>query len=125
MASHMMRTLQELRKKNINYWIVEAYHHYARKKVDLFNIFDVLALDNGIVGIQVCGSDIGVHKKKIMVEHAEYTKDWLKNGGQIEVWAWRKLKKIKNDGKKGKQAIWQPRIFDVLVFNDQLFWEEG
>ena len=124
MATPMQRTLSDLRKYNIPYWVVENYNHFTKKRTDLFNIFDVLALDNGFVGVQVCGVDIGPHKEKILVDHVENTTIWLKNGGRVEVWAWRKLKKLKKNGKKGKQTIWVARIFDVLLVNNELYWEE-
>jgi len=124
MTTSMQRTLSELKKYNISYWIVENYNYFSKQRVDMFHIFDVLALDCGFVGIQVCGLDIKPHKEKIMVEYAENTTIWLQNGGRIEVWAWRKIKKRKKNGKKGNQAIWVPRIFDVLLVNNELYWEE-
>ena len=60
--SNMTRTLAELKKNNISYWIVENYNHFAKQRIDMFNIFDVLALDNGFVGVQVCGTDIKAHR---------------------------------------------------------------
>lgn len=125
MQSHMVKTLAELKKYNIDYWIVERYNSFTKKRTDLFNIFDVLTMDNGIVGIQVCGMDVNSHKEKIMVEHAGYTKKWLENGGRIEIWAWRKLKKIKKDGKKGKQNVWKVRLFNVFLVDYELYWEEA
>ena len=124
MASLMVRTLSELKKDNVSYWIVEDYNYFTKKRTDLFNIFDILALDNGMVGIQVCGTDIKEHHNKIMVEHAKNSLCWLQNGGRIEIWAWRKLRKIKKDGKKSKISEWVPRIIDVLLVAGELYWEE-
>lgn len=123
-TSAMVRTLAELKKYKIPYWIVESYNHFTKQRVDMFHIFDVLALDNGFVGVQICGTDIKPHKDKIMVEYATNSLKWLRNGGRIEIWAWRKLLKIKKDGKKSKVPGWKVRIFDVLLVHNELFWEE-
>ena len=90
----------------------------------MFHIFDLIALDNGIIGIQVTGADIAEHKRKIMVEHAEYTHAWLENGGRIEIWAWRKKKARLKSGKIGKSYRWSPRMFDILLVLGELYWEE-
>ncbi len=117
-------TTAELRKHNIPYWNVEHYNPFSKKRQDLFHIFDLLVLDNGIVGVQVCGSDIKEHHQKIMVEHATNTLAWLENKGRAEVWAWRKKKARLKSGKIGKAYRWLPRIFDVLLVSGELYWEE-
>ena len=124
MASSMSLTTTALRKDNINFWIAEYYNPHTKTRADMFNIFDIIALDAGIIGIQACKTDIASHRKKIMVEYETYTKKWLQCGGLIEVWAWRKLKQKKKDGKMGKRSIWIPRIFDVGLLCQELFWEE-
>jgi len=124
MASSMSLTTSALRKDNIDYWIAENYNPHSKTRSDMFNIFDIVALDAGIIGIQACRTDITAHREKIMVEYETYTKKWLNCGGRIEVWAWRKLKQKKKDGKMGKRSIWIPRIFDVELLGHALFWEE-
>ena len=125
MTSHMERTKARLKSDNIHHQVVERYHPRTKKypfgcKQDLFNIIDLIALDNGIVGIQVCGSDLPQHKRKIMEDEKSNTRAWLENKGRLEVWAWRKLKKKRG----GKAMVWTPRIIDVLVVNNELYWEE-
>ena len=120
MATPMTRTLEVIKKDNLKYWIVEIYKTWAKRKVDLFNIIDLLVLDNGILGIQVTGSDFASHKTKIMEDEKENTFAWLSEGARLEVWGWRRLKK-----KRGKKAMfWAPRIADVLIVNKELYWEE-
>lgn len=126
MTTPMQRTKAELKKHGILHRVVERYFPKSAKypygcKEDLFNIIDVLALDSGIVGIQVCGSDYMSHKTKIMEQEKENTLAWLSQpGARLEVWAWRRLKKV-----RGKKAMyWKPRIADVLIVNGELYWEE-
>ena len=117
----MQRTLEVIKKDGLKYWIVEHWNQYSRKRQDLFNIIDVLVLDGGMVGFQVCGSDMASHKKKILEDEKENTFAWLSQpGARLEVWGWRKLKK-----KRGMKATeWRPRIADILIVNGELYWEE-
>jgi len=120
MTSPMERTKANLKKHGITHGVVERWVQRARKRIDLFGIIDLIAMDNGIVGIQVTGTDFSSHKIKIMEEKKENTLEWLSNSGRLEVWGWRKLKKV-----KGKKATyWSPRIADVLIINGELYWEE-
>ena len=121
MTSPMVRTLKVIKEQELPYWKVEYWNNFARRRIDLFNIIDVLVLDSGIVGIQVCGSDLSSHKQKIMVGEKTATFNWLSNGARLEVWAWRKL--LKKRGGKAKK--WVPRIIDVFLVNKAvLYWEE-
>lgn len=116
----MQRTLAVIKEDALKYWKVEYWNHWAKRRIDLFNIIDVLVLDNGFLGIQVCGSDYSSHRKKIMEEESENTRAWLESGGRLEIWGWRQLK-IKRGGKAKK---WVPRIADVLLVSGDLYWEE-
>ena len=122
--SSLSKTTQELKKHDIPYQIVEVWNSHAKVRQDLFHIFDIIALDNGIVGIQVCMTDITAHREKIMVKHATIAKTWLLCRGRIEVWAWRKLKARKKDGKLAKNSIWKPRIIDICLIGGKLHEKE-
>ena len=123
MTSPMQRTKKVLKEQGITHQKVEYWNGFVKPhgiRVDLFNIIDIIALTGEITGIQVCGSDFSSHKKKIMEEYVENTLEWLKSGGKLEVWGWRKRKKV-----KGKKAIfWSPRIADIYIFHGELIWEE-
>lgn len=120
MTSPMQRTLKVIKEDNLPYWIVETWNHFTKRRTDLFNIIDLIVLDSGIVGVQVFGSDFSSHRKKIMDEHKTDTFNWLENGGQLQMWGWRKLKKV-----RGKKAmVWIPRIADILLINNELYLEE-
>lgn len=121
----MTRTKAELKSHDIIHRVVERYHPRSAKypfgcKEDLLNIIDLIALDCGIVGIQVCGTDWAEHKRKIMEDEKENTFAWLDNGGRLEVWGWRKRKKKRG----GKAMYWSPRIADVSIVHGELYWEE-
>lgn len=121
--SPMERTKKVLKNKGIVHQKVEYWNGFVKPhgiRVDLFNIIDIIALPGCILGIQVCGTDFASHKTKIMATEKENTKAWLVNGGRLEVWGWRKLKKV-----RGKKATyWAPRIADVTLDLGGLIWEE-
>lgn len=121
MTSRLERTTAILRQQGVKYWKVEYRNTWAGKTVDLFNIIDILALDGGVVGIQVCGSgDYQKHVRKLREDEAENTRAWLKAGGLLEIHAWRKIKK-----KRGQKIwIWQPRIADVMLNGNEIYIEE-
>jgi hypothetical protein len=118
--THLQRTTKILRGQGLKYWKVEYHNTWAKKKVDLFHIIDLLVLDGGFLGIQVCGKDWQEHVKKITHEYRDNTIEWLNSGGRIELWGWRKIKKKRG----GKVMIWMPRIADVLLVNGGVCLEE-
>jgi hypothetical protein len=120
MTTRLQRTTEVLRQHGLKYWKVEYWNPWAKIKVDLFNIIDLLVLDGGILGIQVCGSDFSSHVNKIRDDEKENTLEWLRSGGKLQIWGWRKLKKKRG----GKAMEWKPRIADVLLVNGEIYVEE-
>jgi len=99
---------------------VEYWQPWAKRRVDLFNIIDLIVLDGGIVGVQVFGADFKAHVRKMTEEHKTNTIAWLENGGRLELHGWRKLKKV-----KGKKATyWACRKADILLVGKELYVEE-
>lgn len=118
------RTIRELKNQGRRCAIVEKFNRFgggirpdgSRTGVrqDLFGIIDVLALDpeRGVIGVQCCGSDFAGHIRKILVEKAQETLDWLQTPGTVlEIWGWRKIK-VKRGG---KAMVWSPRIREIVV----------
>lgn len=104
--SNTQRTLRALRQEGYLAWIVER--SLPSKpfpiKQDAFNFIDILAIKpKGICAIQSCGQDFREHDQKILAN--EYAPEWLKAGGYIELYGWRKVKKKRG----GKLKIWRPR----------------
>ena len=118
------RTLALLKKQGLPCEVVEKWISYHKQpgqvgppgiRKDLFSIIDILALDydRGVVGIQTCsGSGYSAHYQKITVDNRENTAMWLNTPGTaLEIWAWRKLKKVKG----GKATEWKPRIVEITI----------
>ena len=96
-VSPTQRTLKMLREYGITCTVAERFvpTKTGGFRQDLFGIIDVIALTpHGVLGIQVCMmTHFADHIKKITIDKADNTRDWLKTpGALLEVWAWRKLK---------------------------------
>ena len=112
--SPTQRTIRALKDQGRICGIVERFiqnpvSHGIRS--DLFGFIDVVSLDPaaGIVGIQCCGADVSAHYKKITLERTENAIEWLKCGGKIEIWGWRKVKLF-----RGSKAMrWKPRVVSI------------
>lgn len=129
------RTLKALKEREttIRCAIVEKWNPYAVRsnadgrhagvRQDLFGIVDILALDlkYGFVGVQCTGNDFSGHLKKLTQEKAVECLDWLKAGGRLELWAWRKVK-VKRGG---KAETWSPRIENLTVETFLPPWHSG
>ena len=115
--SYTQRTLRELRKRGVISDICEKFNPYAGpfgKRIDLFGFIDLISLyPTKIVAIQSTGpSGHSQHRRKILEN--EFALEWLKSGGEIELWSWRKL--LKKRG--GKLKLWQPR---VEIITEEMF----
>lgn len=108
------RTIRELKNLGRECAIAEKWIPGANIRRDLFGIIDVVALDpeRGVVGIQSTGSAFSQHYQKLTVECYQNTFNWLSTpGASLELWGWRKVKKVRG----GKQMIWQPRIQEITM----------
>lgn len=119
-AKSVQRSLAYLRKEGFDSAIVEHFNPFAGPhghREDLFGVFDLLSIkvDEGIVGVQCCGSDWAPHVRKITEERGDIVTKWLSCGGKAVLIGWRKLKVIKKDGTKGKAERWTPRIADIVL----------
>lgn len=116
------RTLKAL-KEHYGPWscgIVERWIPRAQVRKDLFGIIDIIVTveGKGILGVQSTGQDFAGHHKKLTEEKPEECARWLKAGGMLELWGWRKLK-VKRGG---KAMVWKPRIkvYTLTDFIDPL-----
>lgn len=105
--SNTQRTLRALRQEGCICGIVERWNPYVGPhgiRMDLFGFVDIIALyPNGICAIQSTGQAFAEHERTLLQN--EIAPEWLKAGGTIELWGWRKV--LKRRG--GKQRIWAPR----------------
>jgi hypothetical protein len=120
MKTRFERTTEILRADKIPYEKVEYRHHITRTLIDLFHIVDILVLDGGFLGIQVCGDDLQPHIKKLTQEYRNNSLNWLNNRGRLEIHSWSKRKMFRGS----KRMIWKCRIVDILLINNQLVTEE-
>jgi len=115
--SPTQRTLKELRNLGrvvaiTEKWQVIPNHPGGGIRKDLFGFIDLIALDaeRGIVAIQSCGSSFSEHFRKITdSDCTENVLEWLRCGGKLELWGWRRIKAKKG----GKAMVWRPRIQEI------------
>lgn len=115
-TSPTQRTLQALRKDGFKCAVVEKWIPIPGghgRRLDLFNIIDVLAITGAeTLGIQCCGSSFSAHWKKLTEAESENTRAWLSNGYRsLEIWSWRKVKLKRG----GKAMRWQARMVPIML----------
>jgi len=126
MKSPMEMTREELNNHNIVNQIVERYFPRSKKypfgcKQDFLNIIDLIALSNGVLGIQVCGSDYQPHVRKLRTDEKANVIAWLSEPGtRLQIWSWRK--KLKKRGGKIKKLVLH--IADITIENGEIYFEE-
>lgn len=83
--------MDALRSAGAEVTVVERWLHRARRRVDAFGMFDLLAIRDGrIVGVQVCDHSTLKRHLDLIRERSRVARMWLQAGGEIEVWSWRK-----------------------------------
>ena len=114
-ASPTQRTKSILTKRGVTHQVVERwqatpYSKLSGRRIDLFGIIDLVALEGFIVGIQA--TTRANIRKRIDKSLAEpRLREWLKCGGRFEVWGWdRRNVKTKN----GKTVTrWRVKVIDL------------
>jgi len=115
--SPTQRTLRALRQEGRICAIAEKFLHKVGPfgiRKDLFGFIDIIVLDpiRGIGGIQSTGQAFRAHFDKLMdSECSENVIAWLKAGGFVELWGWRKVK-LKRGGKAQR---WMPRVKEIML----------
>ena len=101
-TSPTQRSLKYLRESGYTVAIVEYFNYFTKRRHDLFQFADLLAIrENEVLLVQVTsGSNVSARIKKITEN--EHIAAVRKAGMRVEVHGWRKLK----DG-------WLPKIVDL------------
>lgn len=102
-------SLAALRAQGYACWIVEHWNSYTRRREDLFNAWDILAVGNGeTLAVQTTSaSNVSARVRKIADN--PYTPELRKAGWNLEVHGWRK-----RPVKRGAKALrWVQRVVDV------------
>jgi len=120
--SSVQRTLRACREQGRFVEKVEQWISYGGLKAkpvpgkpmgirrDAFGFIDIIAIDtDAIVAVQACGADKKSHREKVIA--SDYSLPWLKAGGKIELWSWRKL--VVKRG--GKAMRWTPDIQQITL----------
>ena len=90
--SPTQRSKQYLEKLGYRVAIVEKWNAFAKRRIDLFQCIDLLAIRPGmpVLGVQ-CTSHSNLANR--VAKCTELGQDWLATGStQLECWAFRKLK---------------------------------
>ena len=118
-------TLRELRSRDLPHQVVEYWNPYARKRIDLWGVGDILVLDGkpGSLIIQATTqTHIGERKEKILTN--PLVPLWMKAGNRLSIWAWRKIWGINKAQRRAR--MWGLREIDLLRNgNEWVFWEGG
>lgn len=118
--SPTQRTLAECRRRGWDVQVVEKWNAFARRRVDLFGVIDLVAITPiGILGIQACaGSSHAARLAKALAEPRLVR--WLTAGARFAVWSWARRG-------RGKRKQWALREHEVSVtdFDIQEWAENG
>lgn len=102
------RSLQVLRQLGYTAGIVEKWNAFAKIRIDLFGIIDIVAIKpNEILGVQATtGSNHSSHVKKAL--GSSNLALWRASGGRFEIWSWAK------QGKRGEFKRWELRRDNLM-----------
>ncbi len=110
-TSPTQRTCAFLRAAGHTVGITEKWNSFVKRRQDLFNFIDLVAMhpdNNGILAIQTTtGAHHGERRAKILELAA--ARLWLQTGNRIWVLSWT----VK--GAKGKRKLWSPRIDPITL----------
>lgn len=105
------RTLNLLRNAGLTVQVVERWCPHSRRRIDLFNVIDVVAMDPkqvGLLGVQACaGSGHAARLAKVLAEPR--ARLWVACGNRLAVYSWAKR------GARGQRKSWTPRIEEVYL----------
>ena len=132
------RSLELLKEQGALYWDVERpWNPYTKKRLDLFNLFDIISINIGVPGItgyQCCGSDSSDHVKKVLegfvdgsgkkIEPNKFMAPWLRAGNTALIWSWRKRCYEKQDGHRSKAKEWVLFQIEFVLKDSQVVAQE-
>ena len=104
------RSLAELKRRGYPAQVVERYNPHCRRRVDLFSVIDIVAIEpTRILGIQATGgSGNHAHRRaKILAEPR--IRAWLATGAGLLIWSWNKR------GARGKAKRWTLREQEITL----------
>jgi len=113
-TSPTQRTLKALRDRGYTVQVVERWNQYAKVRVDLFGGIDLIAIkEDRILGVQATSNDNAAARVAKLIAEPRMA-EWLRAGGLLEVWGWRKIKA------GTKRLTWQPSIRQLLLVGGEV-----
>lgn len=115
------RSLAHARKHGGFASVVERFNAHARVRVDAFGFGDLLVLDGqpGPLAVQATSGTNVAHRLR-KLEALPGVVAWLRAGGRVEVWGWRRLK-VKRGG---KAVRWTLRRVAARLDGGAVAWSE-
>jgi len=104
------RSLAWLRANGFTAQKVEYWNSYARRRIDLFGVIDIVAVNEQgvIMGVQATdGTSVAKHITKCKAE--KRLRNWLMGSGVFEVHGWAK------QGARGERKTWTLRRVPIRV----------
>jgi hypothetical protein len=115
----LSRSKQLLEEQGFKVGIVEHWHAYAHKRMDLYGLADLVAVRgdrSGTTYVQCCGEDVSSHIEKMLANTV--LPDILKAGNPVFLWAWRKR------GERGKRKMWDMKEYEFLIKDGAVIAQE-
>src|SRR5579863_9195830 len=98
----LQKSRELLKEQGYDTWIVEKpWNPYTKRREDLFNFGDILAIREGFVGctaVQACGEDVASHVSKLLKGYVDQNgktwepnqqlRLWLSTGNRFFIWGW-------------------------------------
>jgi len=101
-----------LRKQGWDPWVVEKWIAQTKRRLDLWNFGDIIAMKDGephLIVQTTSGSNVSSRLHKILAEPR--AKAWLATGGRITIHGWRKVKQSPTTTRR----VWKPRELEVTL----------
>ena len=108
-ASPTQNSLKHLRDNGYKTWVVEHWNSFTKKRVDLFNAWDIIAVRKNEVLFVQTTSWANTSARINKIADNEYTPHLRDAGIRLEVHGWAK----KPQTKGSKRLVWTPKIIDV------------
>lgn len=110
-SSPTQRSLNECRKRGWEVQVVERWNQYARRRIDLFGVIDIVAITpDGILAIQACSGTDHARRRDKVLEEPRAAK-WIAAGAKLAIWSWTKK------GKADARKLWALRE-DIVQLDD-------
>lgn len=106
--SPTVRSLAECKKRGWQAQVVEKWVAQARRRIDLWGVGDIIALDGKPGSLLIQASSASGHSARVKKSLAEpRLRAWLAADNRFEVWTWGKR------GSAGKRKLWTLRQEEI------------